>query len=94
MPPGANPWMRSRADELRIGRSLVTPRFAMSAGLGPYIARNRRDDNITHGNLLITFQAEQALSRHTRAFVNFNRVKTFRQTDDRDLFQLGLLTGF
>jgi hypothetical protein len=72
----------------------VTPRFAMSAGLGPYVARNRRDDNITHGNLLITFQAEQALSRHTRAFLNFNRVKTFRQTDDRDLFQLGLLTGF
>ena len=72
----------------------VTPRFVMSAGLGPYVARNRRADNITHGNLLITFQAEQALSRHTRAFVNFNRVKTFRQTDDRDLFQIGLLTGF
>ncbi|MGJ7914578.1 hypothetical protein ACI48D_03755 [Massilia sp. LXY-6] len=72
----------------------VTPRFAMSAGLGPYVARNRRDDNVTHANLLITFQAEQALSRHTRAFMNFNRVKTFRQTDDRDLFQLGLLTDF
>jgi len=72
----------------------VTPRFVMSAGLGPYVARNRRDDNVTHGNLLITFQAEQALSRRTRAFVNFNRVKTFRQTDDRDLFQLGLMTGF
>lgn len=72
----------------------VTPRFVMSAGLGPYVARNRRDDNVTHGNLLITFQAEQALSRRTRAFVNFNRVKTFRQTDDRDLFQLGLLTNF
>ncbi|MGZ5202851.1 MAG: hypothetical protein ACXWC4_24070 [Telluria sp.] len=72
----------------------VTPRFAMSAGLGPYIARNRRQDNITHGNLLISFQAEQALSRRTRAFVNFNRVKTFRQTDDRDLFQAGLLAGF
>ena len=72
----------------------VTPRFAMSAGLGPYVARNRRDDNITHANLLVTFQAEQALSPHTRAFLNFNRVKTFRQTDDRDLFQLGLLTDF
>jgi hypothetical protein len=72
----------------------VTPRFAMSAGLGPYVARNRRDDNITHANLLVTFQAEQALSRHARAFLNFNRVKTFRQTDDRDLFQLGLLTDF
>jgi hypothetical protein len=72
----------------------VTPRFAMSAGLGPYVARNRRDDNVTHANLLISFQAEQALSRHMRAFVNFNRVKTLRDTDDRDLFQLGLLTRF
>jgi hypothetical protein len=72
----------------------VTPRFAMSAGLGPYVARNRRDDNVTHANLLISFQAEQALSRHLRAFVNFNRVKTFRDTDDRDLFQLGVLTRF
>jgi hypothetical protein len=72
----------------------VTPRFSMSAGLGPYVARNRRDDNITHANLLITFQAEQALSRHTRAFMNFNRVKTFRETDDRDLFQVGLLKSF
>ncbi|WP_156328241.1 MULTISPECIES: hypothetical protein [unclassified Massilia] len=72
----------------------VTPRFAMSAGLGPYVARNRRDDNITHANLLISFQAEHALSRHLRAFMNFNRVKTFRQTDDRDLFQLGLLKDF
>jgi hypothetical protein len=32
-------------------RAAVTPRFAMSAGLGPYVARNRRDDNITHANL-------------------------------------------
>ena len=66
----------------------------MSAGLGPYVARNRRDDNATHGNLLITFQAEHALSRHARVFVNFNRVKTFRQTDDRDLFQVGFLKDF
>jgi hypothetical protein len=72
----------------------VTPRFAMSAGLGPYVARNRRDDNVTHANLLITFQAEHALSRHTRAFFNFNRVKTFRDTDDRDLFQVGVLRRF
>ena len=73
----------------------VTPRFAMSAGIGPYIARNDRDeDGKTRGNLLISFQAERALSRATRVFVNFNRVKTFRQTNDRDLFQLGLLKRF
>ena len=73
----------------------VTPRFAMSAGAGPYLARNRREENDeTRANLLISFQAERALSRQTRAFVNFNRVKTFRQTNDRDLFQVGLLKRF
>jgi hypothetical protein len=73
----------------------VTPRFAMGAGLGPYLAHNRRDEvDPDSGNLLITLQAEHALSRHTRVFVNFNRVKTFRETDDRDLFQVGLLKRF
>lgn len=72
----------------------VTSRFSMSAGLGPYVTRNRREDDRTRGNLLITLQAERALSRHTRAFVNFNRVKTFRQTDDRDMWQVGILKRF
>jgi hypothetical protein len=92
-------------DEVRVDRrglaaqlwyvQQVTPRFSMSAGLGPYLAHNRLDkEDPNNANLLITFQAEQALSRHTRAFVNFNRVKTFRETDDRDLFQAGLLKRF
>lgn len=72
----------------------VTPQFAMEAGLGPYLAKNRRDDNRRTNNLLITFQAERALSRHTRVFVSFSRVKTFRETDDRDLFQLGVLKSY
>jgi len=73
----------------------VTPRFAMSAGVGPYVARNDRDqDDKTRANLLISFQAERALSSATRAFVNFNRVKTFRRTNDRDLLQIGILKRF
>jgi hypothetical protein len=73
----------------------VTPRFSMSAGMGPYVARNRRDNvDPTSGNLLISFQAERALTHRTRVFLNFNRVKTFRDTDDRDLFQLGVSTRF
>lgn len=73
----------------------VTPRFAMSAGIGPYLARNDRDEERkTRTNLLISLQAERALSRRTRVFANFNRVKTFRQSNDRDLFQLGVLKRF
>ena len=72
----------------------VTPRFAMSAGIGPYITRNSREQDHTRANLLISLQAEHAISRHTRAYVNFNRVKTLRQTDDRDLWQVGILKRF
>jgi hypothetical protein len=72
----------------------VTPQFSMSAGAGPYIARNRREDNRTTRNLAITFQAERALSAHTRAFINFNRIKTFGKTNDRDLFLVGALRRF
>jgi hypothetical protein len=72
----------------------VTPGFAMSAGVGPYRAENRRDGNRPTTNLAITFQAETALSAHTRAIVNFNRIKTFQKTNDRDLFQVGLLRRF
>jgi hypothetical protein len=72
----------------------VTPRFSMSAGLGPYLSRNSREDDRFRTNLLISLQAEHALSRHTRVFLNFNRVKTLRQTDDRDLWQVGILKRF
>jgi hypothetical protein len=72
----------------------VTPDFAMSAGVGPYIAVNRRDDHRTSTNLAISFQAEKALSPRTRAILNFNRIKTFRRTNDRDLFQFGFLHRF
>lgn len=92
-------------DEVRVDRrglaaqlwyvQQVTPSFSMSAGLGPYFAHNSlAPDNPNSRNLLISFQAERALSRQTRAFVNFNRVKTFRETDDRDLFQVGILKRF
>ena len=73
----------------------VTPRFSIGAGAGPYATRNRREENApTRANLLVSFQGERALSRQTRVFINFNRVKTLRQTDDRDVFQLGLLKRF
>jgi hypothetical protein len=72
----------------------VTPRFAMSVGLGPYMTRNSREQDHLRGNLLITLQAERALSLHTRVFINFSRVKTFRETEDRDLVQVGILKRF
>jgi hypothetical protein len=72
----------------------VTPRFSMGAGIGPYVARNRRYDDRMRANLLVGLQAERALSQRTRLLFNFERVKTFLRMDDRDLFFIGVRTSF
>ena len=86
---------RGLAGQLRYVQE-ITPGFSMSAGIGPYFARNRResvqaDTGVpVRGNLLISLQAERALSRDTRVFFDFGRVKTFVRMDDRDLFLVGI----
>jgi hypothetical protein len=76
----------------------VTPGFSMRAGIGPYLTRNRREDPGTPGparrNVLISLQAERALSAQTRVFFDFGRVKTFLRMDDRDLFLVGVRKRF
>jgi hypothetical protein len=76
----------------------VTPGFSMSAGIGPYLSRNRREALATHDrmrrNVLISLQAERALSPQTHIFFDFGRVKTFLKMDDRDLFLVGIRKRF
>jgi hypothetical protein len=75
----------------------VTPGFSMSAGIGPYFTRNRRELPVPerpHGNVLISLQAERALSDATHIFFDFGRVKTFLRMDDRDLFLVGIRKRF
>lgn len=75
----------------------VTPGFSMSAGIGPYLTRNRREQPVpdrTRRNVLISLQAERALSDRTRIFFDFGRVKTFLRMDDRDLFLVGIRKRF
>ena len=69
-------------------------RFIGELGLGPYLSMNTttlagRQRNDSHWGLLLS-----AAVQLPRVFINFNRVKTLRQTDDRDVFQLGLLKRF
>jgi hypothetical protein len=72
----------------------ITPAFAASAGIGPYFAENRREGKRTGTHGLITLQFERKLSGKTKAFFAFHRVKTFRESNDRDLFHLGVLKSF
>jgi hypothetical protein len=39
-------------------------------------------------------QPPDQLAGRTRAFIGINRIMTFRETNDRDLFQIGLLRRF
>jgi hypothetical protein len=72
----------------------LTPHWTFGAALGPYFADNRRNDEEDTTQALFTFEIERRLSKRTKAFFAFNRVKTFLHTNDRDLYQLGVLTAF
>jgi hypothetical protein len=72
----------------------LTPDWSAQAGIGPYFAENRREGNRTGTLGLITLQFERTLSDQTKAFFAFHRVQTFRESNDRDLFHLGVLKSF
>jgi hypothetical protein len=72
----------------------LTKSWSAQAGIGPYLAENRREDNRTGVHGLVTLQFERNLNPKTKAFFAFNRVKTFRESNDRDLYQLGVLRSF
>lgn len=79
-------------------RQPVTPRVGIGVGVGPYFARNKHDEgngrNRFRGNALISLQADYALSPRYRLLLGFSRVKTFIDTNDRDLYLIGVLRAF
>jgi hypothetical protein len=73
---------------------LLTGRWAASAGLGPYWARNRRQGNATDQNTLINLQFDRNFGERTKAFFSFQRINTSNRMSDRDLLHLGLQHAF
>jgi hypothetical protein len=72
----------------------LTERWAASAGLGPYWARNRRQGNATDLNTLISLQFDRNIGERTKAFFSFHRINTSNRMNDRDLLHLGLQHTF
>jgi hypothetical protein len=68
----------------------LTRLWTATAGVGPYLARNTRDHDKSDLLGLFTLQFERNLG-DTKLFLSFNRVKTFDEKNDRDLFQVGLM---
>jgi hypothetical protein len=72
----------------------LTEKWTVSAGIGPYLAENKRESNNLHVHGLITLQADRSISNTMKVFASFSRVKTFREKNDRDLFRIGLMKQF
>jgi hypothetical protein len=72
----------------------LSEKWTLSAGLGPYVARNTRASNGTRVHALITLQADRSLSKTVKVFASFSRVKTFEEKNERDLFRIGLTKQF
>jgi hypothetical protein len=72
----------------------ITEAWQISAGAGPYVAKNLRNNNSTGVHGLITMQFERNMGERTKAFFAFSRVKSFQEANDRDIFHLGLTRAF
>ncbi len=72
----------------------LTTSWSAQVGIGPYIAENRRDNNHTGTHGLVSLQFERKLSDYSNVFFTFHRVKSFQESNDRDLFHIGLRTTF
>jgi hypothetical protein len=68
--------------------------WAASAGLGPYLAANKRDGDNYHLHGLITLQVERFIGDRWKGLISFSRVATFKERNDRDLFRLGVMREF
>ena len=68
--------------------------WAASAGIGPYVATNKRGSGNLQLHSLISFQVERFIDTQWKGFINFSRVTTFTSKNDRDLFRIGIMRQF
>jgi hypothetical protein len=68
--------------------------WSISAGAGPYFARNKLDASGTTLNGLFTVQLDRNLGKDWKVFTNFARVVTFTNKNDSDLVTFGLMRRF
>ena len=68
--------------------------WAASAGIGPYVATNKRGSGDLQLHGLISLQVERFVGKKWKGFVSFNRVATLESENDRDLFRIGAMRQF
>ena len=72
----------------------LSENWAASAGIGPYVATNKRGSGDLQLHGLITLQVERFIAPKWKGLVSFSRVATFTEENDRDLFRIGVMRRF
>ncbi len=88
-------------DEVRVHRQGVavqgwfvqplSENWAASAGIGPYVATNKRGSGDLQLHGLITLQVERFIAPKWKGLVSFSRVVSFQEENDRDLLRIGVM---
>lgn len=68
--------------------------WSISAGAGPYFARNKLDSDRNSVNGLLSIQLDRNLGKDWKVFTNFARVVTFTEKNDADLVTIGFMRRF
>jgi hypothetical protein len=71
-----------------------TQNWSISAGAGPYFAKNKLSTDNTSLNGLFSVQIDRNLGKQWKVFTNFGRVITFTNKNDVDLVTFGFMRRF
>lgn len=72
----------------------LTGRWSIGAGFGPYLAWNRRDSDNPQLSGMYSLEVSRSLTPGTGLYLRFNRIQTFREKNDRDVFMIGFRQQF
>jgi hypothetical protein len=68
--------------------------WSISAGAGPYFAKNKLDSGGSAVNGLFSIQIDRHIGKEWKVFTTFARVVTFRSKNDDDLVTFGFMRRF
>lgn len=72
----------------------LSNKWSVSAGAGPYIAKNKLESNENKMNGIISIEIKRELGSQTTAFVRINRIADFQEDKDRDILSIGVARKF
>jgi hypothetical protein len=72
----------------------LSDKWSVSAGAGPYVAKNKLESNQNKVSGLISIEIKRDIGSKTTAFVRINRIADFKEDKDRDILSIGVSRKF